>query len=349
MSSTKRNLSLLTVLALVVLTLFPALTAVAQDPLIESVCFVTDIGRLNDGSFNESAYNGLNRAAEEFDLETAVIETQAQTDYETNINTCIDEGFDAVVTVGFLITETTLASAQANPDVYFIGIDQFYAEPPANLVGVLFREDQAGFLAGALAAQMSESGIIAGIYGLDIPPVVKYRNGFEQGARYINPDITTLGVYIDSFIDAARGAAAAEQFIGDGADVIFGAGGQTGSGGISRAAQEGVYVIGVDQDEYNTTFGGGETPGAEFLISSAMKRVDNGVYLNLKALAEGGADWVGGSLVTLDASVEGVGFAPAHDSDVPDEVIASLEEILAGLADGSIETGVDPNTGALLS
>ena len=323
--------------------------APAAESLIESVCLVTDVGRVNDGTFNQFAYEGMLRAAEDFDLETTFIETQAPTDYEANINTCVDEGYDAIITVGFLIGDATLAAAQANPDVYFIGIDQFFAEPPDNLVGVLFREDQAGFLAGALAAMMSESGIVAGVYGIDIPPVVKFRNGFEQGARYINPDITTLGVYIDSFTAPDRGAAAAEQFIGEGADVIFGAGGPTGSGGIVRAAQEGVYVIGVDQDEYFTTFGSGETPGAEFLISSAMKRVDQGAYLPLQALAEGGADWQGGGLQVLDASVEGVGFAPPHDADVPEEVTARLEEILAGLADGSIETGVDPNTGELLS
>ncbi len=349
MSSTKRNLSLLTVLALAALSLFPVLTAAAQDALIESVCLVTDVGRVNDGTFNQFAYEGMVRAADDFDLESTFIETQAPTDYETNINTCVDEGFDAIITVGFLLTDATAAAAAANSDVYFIGIDQFHAEPTANLVGVLFREDQSGFLAGALAAQMTESGIVAGVYGIDIPPVVKFRNGFEQGARYINPDIQLLGVYIDSFTDANRGAAAAEQFIGEGADVIFGAGGGTGSGGIVRAAAEGVLVIGVDQDEYATTFGGGETPGAEFLISSAVKRVDQGVYLPLQALVEGGADWQGGSNQVLDASVDGIGFAPAHDADVPEDVTARMEEILAGLADGSIETGVDPATGELLS
>jgi basic membrane lipoprotein Med (substrate-binding protein (PBP1-ABC) superfamily) len=324
------------------------LTAAAQDPLIESVCLVTDVGRVNDGTFNQFAYEGMERAVEDFDLESTFIETQAPTDYEANINTCVDDGYEAIITVGFLLTDATVAAAAANPDVYFIGIDQFYAEPTDNLVGILFREDQAGFLAGALAAQMTESGLIAGVYGIEIPPVVKYRNGFEQGARYINPDVELLGVYIDSFTDANRGAAAAEQFIGEGADVVFGAGGGTGSGGIVRAAAEGVYVIGVDQDEYFSTFGSGETPGAEFLISSAMKRVDQGVYLPLQALVEGGADWQGGGLQVLDASVEGVGFAPAHDSDVPAEVTARMEEILAGLADGSIETGVDPNSGELL-
>jgi basic membrane lipoprotein Med (substrate-binding protein (PBP1-ABC) superfamily) len=335
----------------VVLTLLAimvgALAVGAQDSLIDSICLVTDIGRINDGTFNEFTYNGFARAAEDFGLDSTFIETAAPTDYDTNMSTCVDEGYDVIVTVGFLMTDKTAEFANANPDVYFIGIDQFHGDAPDNLLGVLFREDQSGFLAGALAAMMSESGIIAGVYGIDIPPVVKFRNGFEQGARYINPDIETLGVYIDSFGAPDRGAAAAEGFIGEGADVIFGAGGNTGSGGITKAAQLGALVIGVDQDEYNTTFGRGETPGAENLISSAMKRVDNGAYLPIKALAEGGGDWVSGIWV-LSAENDGIGFAPPHDSDVSEEVTAAMEEIYQGLKDGSIETGVNPGSGELL-
>jgi basic membrane lipoprotein Med (substrate-binding protein (PBP1-ABC) superfamily) len=311
---------------------------------ISKICLVTDVGKVNDGTFNQFAYEGFTRAAKDFSLESKYIETQAQTDYANNIKTCVDEGFQVIVTVGFLITDATAAAAKENPEVYFVGIDQGYAEPLPNLVGVQFREDQAGFLAGALAAQVSKSGTIAGVYGIDVPAVKKYRLGFENGAKYINPDIKTLGVYEDSFVAPDKGKSDAEQFIGEGADVIFGAGGQTGSGGIKAAAEKNVYVIGVDQDEYLTTFGGGSTPGAKYIISSATKRVDNGVYAPIKALIEGIA-WPENSVLVLDAAAEGVGFAPKHDSDVPDEVIAKLEEIFAGLADGSIDTGVDPVSG----
>lgn len=321
----------------------------AQDG-IESVCLVTDVGRVNDGTFNQFAYEGMLRAADDFDLDTTFIETQAQTDYEANLDTCIQEGYDAIITVGFLINDATAVAAAANPDIYFIGIDQGNPDPEnlPNFIGIAFREDQAGFLVGAMAALMSESGTIAGVYGVEIPPVVKFRNGFEQGARYINPDIVTLGVYIDSFTAADRGAAAAEQFIGEGADVVFGAGGPTGSGGITEAAKKGVYVIGVDQDEYLTTFGAGESEGADMIISSAMKRVDQAVYVAIEALVNGGEDFPGGSNLILSAENDGIGFAPAHDSDVPEEVTAQLEEIYAGLKDGSVCPGVDPVTGDLL-
>lgn len=336
---------------LAALAILPFASISAQDE-ITTVCLVTDLGRVNDGTFNQYAYEGMVRAAEDFDLETTYIETQAQTDYAANIDTCVNEGNDIIVTVGFLIADGTAAAAAANPDILFIGVDQFVANPLPNYVGLQFREDQGGFLAGAIAALMSESGVVAGVYGIDIPPVVKFRNGFEQGVAYINEltgsEVTALGVYIDDFVAPDRGAAAAEQFIGEGADVIFGAGGPTGSGGIAFAASEGAYVIGVDQDEYFTTFGAGETDGADRIISSAVKRVDNGVYLMIEAAVNGEAYPETGMFV-LSVENEGIGFAPANDSDVPEEVTAQMEEILAGLIDGSIETGVDPVTGALMS
>jgi basic membrane lipoprotein Med (substrate-binding protein (PBP1-ABC) superfamily) len=325
----------------------PALPAVAQDPLIESVCLVTDVGRVNDGTFNQFAYKGMVDAVEDFDLDSTYIETTNQVDYATNIQTCVDSGYDAIITVGFLIFDTTLAAAQANPDVYFIGVDHFYGDAPANLVGVQFREDQSGFMAGALAGLMTMSDIVAGVYGIDIPPVIKFRNGFENGVAHTNMDAQALGVYIPSFVDPATGAETALQFIAEGADVIFGAGGPTGSGGIQAAAAEGVYAIGVDQDEYVTTFGNGESPGADMVISSAMKRVDQGVYLSLQSLAEGDAMSFGGNRI-FSAANNGVGLAPPHDADVPDEVLAQLDEIFAGLQDGSVSTGVDPITGEMM-
>ncbi|MCB9455243.1 MAG: BMP family ABC transporter substrate-binding protein [Anaerolineaceae bacterium] len=347
----KQRIALLLLVAVLVAPLLPV---AAQDSLIESVCLVTDVGRVNDGTFNQFAYEGMLKAAEEFGLDSTFIETQSPTDYEANINACLNDNYDAVVTVGFFLADATLQFATENPDTYFIGVDQFVADGPENYVGLQFREDQSGFLAGALAAQMTESGVIAGVYGVDVPAVVKFRHGFEQGAAYVNPDVEVLGVYLSSFIDPALGSSAAAQFLGENADVIFGAGGPTGSGGIIFAAcpadncEGAAKVIGVDQDEYYSTFGAGETPGAENLISSAMKRVDSAVYVALEVLVGGGEGWQGGSNIIMSAENDGVGFAPAHDSDVPEEVTAVLEEILAGLKDGSIETGIDPVTGELL-
>ena len=318
----------------------------------ETLCLVTDLGRVNDGTFNQSAHEGAQLAADEYDMEYKFIETQAETDYEANIQTCVDEGFEVIITVGFLIADATWQAAEANTDVYFLGVDQFVADGPQNYVGIQFREDQSGFMTGVLAAYTAEwlgSNTIAGVYGIDIPPVKRFRNGYEQGARYVDPDLKILGVYIDSFIAPDRGASAALQFIGEGASVLFGGGGPTGTGAILAGAQEGVYVIGVDKDEWVTSFGAGETPGSEYIISSALKRVDQGVYQMAAMLAAGDMEeFPGGGVFLLDAAMDGVGLAPPHESDVDMSVWAKTAEVSAMLIAGEIETGVNLLSGDLL-
>jgi basic membrane protein A len=311
------------------------------------VGLVTDVGKVNDGTFNQYAYEGMLRAAEELGLDNAFIETQQPTDYEKNVVQFVDEGYNMIVTVGFMMGETTQKVAEANPDRKFAIVDFSYDPPIPNVMGLVFREDQSGFLAGALAGMMSQSKTVGIVAGMEIPPVKKFRNGYENGVKYVCPDCNVIGVYIDSFTDPARGKAAAESQIAEGADVIFGAGGPTGSGGILGAAQQGVWVIGVDQDEYFTTFKGGAEAGADKLLSSAMKRVDVAVYEAIKEAHEGTFE---GRTALFDAAANGVGLAPFHDAEsaVPDEVKTKLDEAFQMLADGSLETGVDPVTGDLL-
>ncbi len=310
-----------------------------------TVRLVTDIGKVDDGTFNEYAYDGLQAAEECFGFETSFIETASEADYAKNIDTALDGDPEVVITVGFLITDATQAAAEAHPDTSFIGVDQFLPEYPDNMVGIQYNEDEGGYLAGVLAASLSESGIIGVVGGLEsVPPVVKLVNGYEAGAKSVNPDITVLRVYNDSFTTPDKGASDAQQFIGEGADVIFGAGGQTGSGGVSAATAQGVWGIGVDQDEYFTTFDEGAAPGSDKLASSAVKRVDLGVFLQILAALEGefGAE---GGFFALTAANGGITYAPFHDADIPDDVADLLEETRQGLADGSIKTGLDPATG----
>jgi basic membrane lipoprotein Med (substrate-binding protein (PBP1-ABC) superfamily) len=307
------------------------------------VNLVTDIGRIDDGTFNQFAYEGMLAAAECFDLENSYIETVSEADYATNIATSLESSPNVLITNGFLIADATLAAAQANADVDFIGVDQFQTDFPDNYVGVQFREDQGGYMAGVLAASLSESGVIGVVGGReDVPPVVRLVNAYETGAKSVNPDIRVLKVYNESFTAPDKGASDAAQFIGEGADVIFGAGGQTGSGGVSAAAEQGLWGIGVDQDEYFTTFNGGEAPGSDKLATSAVKRVDLAVFRNIVAAMTG--DFAGG-LYTLDAENDGITYAPFHDADLPAEAVDALETARKGLADGSIDTGVDPVTG----
>jgi basic membrane lipoprotein Med (substrate-binding protein (PBP1-ABC) superfamily) len=307
------------------------------------------LGRVNDGTFNEFAYEGMLAAAEEAGLESTFVETQAQVDYAKNIDTCIAENYDIVVTVGFLIADATMAAAKANPDTYFIGVDQFVADGPENYVGIQFREDQSAFLVGSLAALVTESNIVGGVFGIDIPPVVRFRNGYEQGIKFmanlLEKDIEILGVYIPSFTDPVAGAAAAAQMIGEGADVLFGGGGPTGSGAIAAAAQDGVWVIGVDQDEYFSTFGAGEAPGADKIISSGIKRVDVGVHDMVLALAEGRMeDFPAGSNYVLDIANGGMTFAGPNAAEIPQEYYDFVETIQTAIGEGTLETGVNPGT-----
>jgi basic membrane lipoprotein Med (substrate-binding protein (PBP1-ABC) superfamily) len=214
------------------------------------VHLVTDIGKIDDRTFNQYSYEGMQAAAKCFGFKTSYIETAAEADYAKNITTALEGKPSVIVTNGFLISKDTLAAAQANPDVKFIGIDQFQQSYPDNYIGIQFREDQGGYMAGVMAASLSKSGVVGVVGGReDVPPVVRFVNAYEQGAKSVNPDINVLHTYNDSFTDTAKGASDAQQMMGEGADVIFGAGGKTGSAAVAAAAAAGKWGIGVDPDE----------------------------------------------------------------------------------------------------
>ena len=241
-----------------------------------SVNLVTDIGKIDDGTFNQFAYEGMTAANECFGIEdTSYIETVSEADYAANIATSLESDPNVLVTVGFLLTTRHPGGGQANPDVELHRHRPVPPGVPRQHGGVQFTEDESGYIAGVLAASLSESGVIGVVGGRrERPAGRQVRQRLHRRRQSVNPDIRVLSIYNESFTDPAKGASDAAQFIGEGADVIFGAGGQTGSGGIAAAAEAGVWAIGVDQDEYYTTFAGGTAPGSEFLASSAIKRVD---------------------------------------------------------------------------
>ena len=305
---------------------------------------VTDVGRVNDRSFNQSAWDGVQQAASALGLvegeDFKYIETQDAKDYADNMQQFIDAGYNVIVTVGFALGEATTAAAKANPDIYFIGVDQFQGEALPNLTGLVFHEDQSGFLAGALAAQLSKTGTIAAVLGTDlVPPVVAFKEGYEAGAQHINPDINLISTFhpgeiSQAFVDPEWGAATAGQALDQGADVVFGAGGNTGNGALQEvAAAPGagtdLFCIGVDTDQWETL------PAAHpCLVSSAMKLITPGVVGLINTFAADGT-------MTSGNHFGGAGLAPFHDFEdkIPQEVKDKLDEISAGLADGSITTG----------
>jgi len=302
------------------------------------VGLVTDVGKVNDGTFNEFAYKGMMQAVNEFKLDSAFIETLSPTDYEKNITQFAEEKYDMIITVGFMLGDGTAAMAKKYPNIKFAIVDFAYDPVIPNVMGLVFSEDQAAFLAGALAGQMTKSKVVGVVCGMEIPPVVKFRKGYENGVKYICPDCKVLGVYIDSFTAPDKGKEAALSQIAEKADVIFGAGGPTGSGGIKAAAEKGVWVIGVDQDEYFTTFRD-KKPGYDKLISSAMKRVDVSVYTAIKNAYQGTFK---GQTAAFNATNDGVGLAPFHDADaaISKAIKDKLDEINKGLKSGTIKTGV---------
>ncbi len=301
------------------------------------VGLVTDVGKVDDRSFNQYAWQGITQAQKELGARVQYIETVNPADNAKNIAQLADAGYDVIVTVGFGLGEATMNASQQYPQIKFIGVDQDHsAARAANLVGLLFAEDQAGFLAGALAAMATESDHIGAVLGSDtIPPVWRFGEGYRAGALYIDPDIKVTLVYhnVDlskSFTDPEWGRAAAVELIGQNVDVIFAAAGQTGNGALLACADQDVLAIGVDIDQYETL------PEARpVLLSSAIKLIGPGVF-DLIRLAYQGQFPAG------DNYIGQVELAPFHEfeEDVPQEVRDELAEIAHMLQSGTLKTGV---------
>jgi basic membrane protein A len=331
--------------------LMPACTPTAPDctkPDVFCVGMVTDVGKIDDKSFNQSAWEGLQQSKSDGGAEwVQYVEPTDATEYAKNLAPVADAGYDAIVTVGFALGEATYAAAVAYPNIYFIGVDQdqyawLYDDDPSNdvtnSVGLIFPEDQAGFLVGALAAMMSETGKIGSVCGTDaVPPVWRFGEGYRAGAAYIDPAVEVFVVYHSdvgfdkTFTDPEWGAATAGTMIDNGADVIFGAGGKTGNGAVTEAAARGVYAIGVDSDQYYTL-----PEAASRLLSSAMKLITPGVA-ELIVMAKDGTFPAG----NYNGAAS---YAPFHDLEdaVPADVKTRMEEINAMLLSGELTTGVPP-------
>ena len=311
------------------------------DPAVICVGLVTDTGKVDDKSFNQSAWEGAQAGAAAINGFSKYIETTDPKDYAANIQQFVDKGYDTVVTVGFLMGEATAAAAKANPNVNFIGVDQFNgveASAQPNLTGLIFPEDQAGYAAGYLAGLMTKTNKIGAVLGTDtVPPVKRFGEGYAAGAKAANPKVDVTLVYHapdNAFNDPEWGAAEAQKQLAQGADIIFGAGGNTGNGALieiakAKGAGESVFCIGVDTDQWNTV------PQAQkCLITSAMK-----------LLAEGTSDLVGQA---ASGSFPGGNYlgkaalADYHDNGgaVPADVQQKVKDIIAGLTDGSVKTGV---------
>jgi len=337
-------------------TEMPATEAPTEAPTAFKVGLVTDVGQLEDKSFNQAAYEGGQAAAESMSADFDVIVTQNISDYKQNIQTFIDQGFNVIITVGFLMTTDTAIAAQENPDVYFIGVDQGICvdetgAPDAtftcagdaatllpNFQGIVFAEEQAGYLAGIVAASISQTGTIGAVGGTNVPAVVAYNAGYVAGAQSVNPDIKTLYQETNpdpakGFNDPATGKAIAQQFIGQGADVLFQIAGLTGQGVLEAACDANIYGIGVDVDQVETL------PNLSgCIVTSAEKKLKDTVQAVTESVAAG--DFVAGTVsYNAGSTPPAVGLAPYHELEslITPEIQAKLDEAMAAMASGELK------------
>jgi len=305
-------------------------------------CQITDTGGIDDKSFNETAYKGLLDAQEEFGVEPLYLESTSEAEYEQNIQAFIDQDCDIIITVGFALGDATAAAVAANPDRAFGIIDVAYLEPADNLLMMDFSTDQAGFLAGYVAASVTETGVVGTWGGIPFPTVTIFMDGFLAGVNYHNAQKGTSvrvigwdgtdGSFTNDFDSQDLGNAITQAMLQEGADIILPVAGPAGLGAGTAIRDFGKgKLIWVDTDGYfSTSFG-------DIILTSIVKRMDNAVYDAVAAVVAG--DFQGGTYVGTLAN-EGVGISPFHDFDglVADSVKAELEEISAAIIAGTLST-----------
>ena len=316
-----------------------------EQPEVFCIGLVTDGGRLDDRAYNQATWDGIQQAKTAGMADwIASIETVDARDYEENINVFGDARYDVIVTVGSAMGDATRSAATTYPNSYFIGVDQDQStnqEFSPNLVGLVFPEDQIGYLAGALSALMSKTGQIGAVCASDALPFMKrYGDGFLAGAASIDPAVTATVLYHNdvgldkTFVDPEWGAVTANTLIDKGVDIVFGIGGTTGSNAIVAAVMRGAYGIGADTDEYYAL-----PVAAPHLYTSVLKLIAPGIVELIKAAKDAQAQT---STFPSGNFIGQVSLAPYHDLDssVPDEIKARMTELNQALISGDIQTGV---------
>ena len=289
---------------------------------------VTDVGGVNDKSFNQTSWEGLQALDPEV-FEVNYLESKTDADYQTNINTFIDEEYDLIICVGYMLADATREAAEANPDQLFAIIDDATIDLP-NVACLMFAQEQASYLVGLVAGSVTESKTVGYVQGMVSDSMNLFGIGYITGVLEACPDATVLQYNANAFGDIAGGSTAAKDMITKGADVIYHAAGGTGIGVISACDEEGIWAIGVDTDQ---------APLApDHVLTSAMKRVDVAAQDISKAVAEG--NFTAG-IHMYDLSNGGVDLAPTRDH-IPAEVLETVEAAKTAIINGekSVPTSV---------
>jgi basic membrane protein A and related proteins len=294
------------------------------------VALVTDVGQLNDRGFNQLAYEGLKRAGSELGIQTRVVESASSADYVPNHTALARQGFDLIIGVGFAQGEAVATAATQFPETNFaiVDVDQTTLKgKPANVVGLLFKEQEAGYLAGYLAgleAKRENANTIGSVGGYKEPPVDRFIAGYQAGAKAALPGIQTLNGYSSDWDDQAKCKEIALSQIGRGAQIVFQVAGGCGLGALSAAKERNVWGIGVDADQ---SFLG------PHVLTSAQKRVDEAVFRTIRTLADG--NFRGGLNVTFGLAQDGVALGKISPK-VPQDEIRALEDVERRLRTGEI-------------
>lgn len=302
----------------------------ATSDLVAGVAF--DTGGRGDGTFNDSAGVGADKAAADLGVEVKELEANVDEDRQANLELLVGDGAKVIVGVGFMFTDPMSVVAAANPDVTFGIVDSVVDLP--NVKSLVFAEQEGSFLVGAAAALKCGCDKVGFIGGQEIDLIKKFEAGYAAGAKYINPDITVEVKYLGAAGDnSAWGNVAGAKEIAagwyaDGVEVIYTAAGGSGAGTIQAAIEAGKWAIGVDSDQWATS---GDAEAQKVILTSMLKRVDVAVFETIKAVNDG--DTTGGIKV-FDLSVDGVGYATS--GDYLTDFIDQLEQIKADIIAGKI-------------
>jgi len=337
----------------------PSIAATPAPSSALKIGVVTDIGSLNDKNFNEYTYKGAVAGATDIGAATpGSVVPKSSTEYAQDIKSFTDQHYDVIVTVGFNLTHDTIGAAKANPNTWFIGVDQAPCVDPTGAddtkfackgdaktllpkyISITYQEDQAGYLAGMVAASVSKSGTIAAIGGTSLcAPCIRYIQGFALGAQSINSSISVKTAYVTgdfstkAFGDPVYGKQYATSFIAQNKpDVIFQVAGATGNGILDAACSAKIYGIGVDVDQFLSY------PNADTcIVTSAEKHLTNSVEATIKTI--GAATAVGGPQL-FNASNDGIGISDFHDktSLISADLTTKLATALAAMKAGSLVT-----------
>ena len=299
----------------------PQMVAAADDEF--KIGLITDVGGVNDGSFNQSAWEGLEKAGEELGVEVNYLESATDADYQPNMETFVDEDYDLIISVGYMLADATREAAEANPDTKFAIIDDSSIDLP-NVTSLMFKAEQASYLVGYVAGLTTKTNNIGFVVGMTNETMNQFGYGYCAGAIDANPDITVQQFNANSFADSATGKTMANTAITNGADIVFQAAGATGLGVIEACQEAGVYAIGVDSDQSSIA--------PKTVLTSAMKRVDNAVYDAVQELID---DKLEGGVQTFDLAAGGVDIAPSQDL-ISDDVIKAVDVVKEKIISGDV-------------